>query len=110
MTVALNQSDPVYTGTGLNVSCNVKLDPNVNNNEEVSIHWNVVESGGQYSSTPAIRKDNNTYISNLTINPVADSDDGKIFNCTVTVTGGTAVQSATSSKSVTLNVTGRFMR
>ena len=47
------------------------------------------------------------YSGSLTISPLADQDDGT-YTCTVTVTGGANVQSATASDAVIITVMGKY--
>ena len=102
VTVSLNQLYPVYAGSGVTISCTVAIDPHINNNERVSIHWNV-NNGGRYTITPDMKKPDGSYTSSLIISPAANTDDGKTFTCTGRVTGGTDVQ---QTKDITLRING----
>ena len=37
--VSVSPTGSLYAGTSLNLTCNVTLNPNVNNDESVSIEW-----------------------------------------------------------------------
>ena len=102
VTVSLNPSHPLYAGGTVTISCTVTIDPHINNNERVSIRWNV-NNGGRYTTTPDMKKSDGSYTSSLLISPAANTDDGKIFTCTGRVTGGTDVQQA---KGITLRING----
>ena len=102
VTVSLNQSHPLYAGSSLTISCTVAIDPHINNNERVSIHWNV-NNGGRYTTTPDMKKPDGSYTSSLIISPAANTDDGMTFTCTGRVTGGTDVQ---QTEGITLRING----
>ena len=61
----------------------------------------------RYSVT-GVSGSGSTYTGILTITPLADQDDGT-YTCTVTVTGGSNVQQATSSYDATIIVMGACM-
>ena len=107
MTVTLNSTSPLYTGTGLSLKSTVTLDPNVDNGERVVTEWSGPRdiSGDRYSVT-GVSGSGSTYTDSLTISPLADLDDG-IYTCTVTVTGGSNVQQVTASGNVTTTVMGK---
>ena len=84
MAVSLNRTGPLYAGTDLTISCTVTLDQSVNNNETVSIHWNV-EMGDYYIINDVMKVSENNYSSSLTIGPLTNKDsDSYICNGTVT--------------------------
>ena len=105
VTIHPSHPPPYYSGTALNISCSIILDPNVNNNELVYISWSGLDHipGDEYSITHALRRSANSYMSFLTISPLADGDDGT-FTCTGTVMGNTTNQSASNSNDITINV------
>ena len=107
MTVTLNSTSLLYTGTGLSLKSTVTLDPNVDNGERVVTEWSGPRdiSGDRYSVT-GVSGSGSTYTDSLTISPLADLDDG-IYTCTVTVTGGSNVQQVTASGNVTTTVMGK---
>ena len=102
VTVSLNRSGPLYAGTGLSITCTATLDPSVNNNEQVSIEWNVL-LGGRFSASDTMKLSGYTYTANLTISPLAEEDDDSTFICTVTINGGTTVM---STDTTTMDVIG----
>ena len=104
--VTLNNTDPVYAGTGLTLTCTVTLDPNVDNGERVTTEWSGLQDiqEERYSVINASGS-GSIYTSSLTISPLADQDDGT-YICTVVVTGGSNVQWVTASDDVTITVMG----
>ena len=82
--------------------CTATLDPSVNNNEQVSIEWNVL-LGGRFSASDTMKLSGYTYTANLTISPLAEEDDDSTFICTVTINGGTTVM---STDTTTMDVIG----
>ena len=108
MTVSLNRSGPLYTETGLTISCTVTLDPSVNSGETVSIDWTGLGNipSERYNITPATsHSDSDTYNGSLTISPLALTDTGT-FTCTGTVTGIHGSHRASNRANVTVTVTG----
>ena len=105
--VNVSPTGSLYVGTSLNLTCTVTLDPNVNNNESVSIEWSGLQSIPQnrYSVTGASEGSGTSYTGTLTISPLTDQDDG-LYTCTVTVTGGTHVLPASNSNSINITVIG----
>ena len=95
--VSVSPTGSLYAGTSLNLTCTVTLDPNVNNNETVSIEWSC-PVGGACGPTSVMGE-----TSILTISPLTDQDDDGVYTCTATVTGGT---NATASDSFTISVMG----
>ena len=95
--VSVSPTGSLYAGTSLTLTCTVILDPNVNNNESVSIEWSCPE-GGACGPTSVMGE-----TSTLTISPLTDQDDDRGYTCTGAVTGGT---SATASDDVTISVMG----
>ena len=104
--VTLNHTAPLYAGTGLTLTCTVTLDPNVDNDERVMTEWSGLQDipEERYSVT-GTSGSGSTYSDSLTISPLSDQDDGT-YTCTVTVTGESDVQQATSSNDVTITVVG----
>ena len=102
VSISLNPSGPLYSGTALNISCTVTLDSSVT----VSIHWSGLDHipPERYSVTPAMRGSDGSYTGTLTISPLAEGDDGTL-SCTGTVTGGTESQSANSTN---ITVAGKY--
>ena len=88
--------------SSVTISCTVAIDPHINNNERVSIHWNV-NNGGRYTIIPDMKRPDGSYTSSLIISPAANTDDGKTFTCTGRVTGGTDVQ---RTEGITLRING----
>ena len=105
--VSLNRTGPLYAGTDLTISCTVTLDQSVNNNETVSIHWNV-EMGDHYILINDVKKvSENNYSSSLTISPLTDQDsDSYICNGTVS-SKDRNVLSASNVAVVTVSVEGK---
>ena len=101
--VTLSHTAPLYAGTGLTLTCTVTLDPNVDNGERIMTDWGDIPEE-RYSVTGASGS-GSTYTDSLTISPLADQDDGT-YTCTVTVTGGSNVQHATTSDDITISVMG----
>ena len=97
--VTLNHTAPLYTGTGLTLTCTVTLDANVDNVESVRTEWSGPSDipGERYS----VFDHRVSGMSSLTISPLAEEDDGT-YICTGIVTGGHNVQQATASHDVTV--------
>ena len=93
---------PLYAGSSLTLTCNVTLDSNVDNNENVTTSWSGPSdiTGEKYLVTAASGS-GSTYTSNLTISSLADQDDGT-YTCIGIVTGGYD-QQVTASGSYTLS-------
>ena len=107
VSISLNPSGPLYSGTTLTISCIVTLDSSVDNDETVSTHWSGLDHivpPERYSVTPAMRGSDGGYTGTLTISPLAEGDDGTL-SCTGTVTGGTESQSANSTN---ITVAGKY--
>ena len=103
MAVSLSHTGPLYAGTDLTISCTVTLDQSVNNNETVSIHWNV-EMGDRYT---IIDDAMNSYFI-LIISPLTDQDNETAYTCTGTITSSVmSVMSSSSSGDITLYVEGK---
>ena len=102
VSVSLNRSGTLFAGTDLTLTCTVTVDSSVNNDEAVSTHWSGLDHipPERYSVTNATRGSDGSYTGTLTISPLAEEDDGTL-SCTGTVTGGTEIQS-TSSTSITV--------
>ena len=79
---------PLYAGSSLTLTCNVTLDPNVDNNETVTTSWNGPNhiSGKRYLVNNPSNSDR-TYVSSLTINPIVQQDNGTYIICTGIVRG-----------------------
>ena len=99
VTVSPNRGGPLYAGTGLSITCTATLDPSVNNNEQVTIEWNVM-LGGRFSVSTTM---GDSYTSILTISPLAEEDNDSTFTCTATINGGTTVM---STDTTTIDVMG----
>ena len=92
--VTVNNTGTLYAGTGLTLTCTVTLDSSVDNSEHVSIDWSRM-LGGRSTVSPVMRvSGSSSYTGGLTISPLADQDDDGTYTCSVTVTGGTAPNSA----------------
>ena len=104
VTVTLSHTPPLYTGINLTLTCTVILDPNVDSSERVMTEWSGLQDipEERYSVT-AVNGSGSTYISSLTISPLAYQDTG-IYTCTATVTGGSPVQQARASDKININV------
>ena len=109
--VSSNRSGPLYAGTGLSITCTATLDSSVNSDENLSISWSGQERipSTIYSISSTTNHPVGGYISVLTISPLAVQDNGT-FTCTVTVTGLDLSQSAISTNSTNVNVTGEHTR
>ena len=107
MAVSLNHTGPLYAGTDLTISCTVTLDQSVNNNETVSIHWNV-EMGDRYTLINDVMKGSeDSYSSILTISPLTDQDSGT-YICNGTVSSKDInVLSVSNITVVTVSVEGK---
>ena len=95
--------EPLYAGTTLTVSCTVSVDDSVNNNEMVVMEWNT--SQGSQTVGTAVRVSNNSYESNLTIDPLA-KEESTIFSCMGIIIGGSS--SATDTSNITIQVIGKY--
>ena len=107
VTISHSNTGTLYAGTSFTLTCTVILDSSVDNSERVVTRWSDIRSipSDRYSVTDAIRKSGSIYSGSLTISPLADQDDGT-YTCTVTVTGGANIQSATASDAVTITAMG----
>ena len=107
--ITLSHTPPLYAGTSLTLTCTVTLDPNVNNNERVVTEWKgpIQIAGDRYSVTPAMRESDSSYSGSLVVSPLTVQDDG-MYTCTVRVTGGANVQSATAHGAVTITAMGEY--
>ena len=104
--VSLSRTGPLYAGTDLTISCTVTLDQSVNNNETVSIHWNV-EMGDHYLISDVKEVSENNYSSSLTISPLTDQDSNT-YICDGTVSSKDRnVLSVSSIAVVTVSVEGK---
>ena len=83
----------------------------MDNSESVVTEWSGLQSipEYQYSVTDAIKVSGSSFTGSLTISPLADQNDDGTYTCTVTVTGGAHVQSATASDARTITVMGKYM-
>ena len=99
----VNNTNTLYAGNGLTLTCTVTLDSSVDNSEHVRIDWSRMPEE-RSTVSPAMKvSDSSSYTGSLTISPLVDQDDGTTYTCTGTVTGGTT---ATASDSVTITVHG----
>ena len=83
--VTASNTTPLYAGSSLTLICTVTLNPNVDNDENVTISWsgpncisgesyiNAIESGGVFTN-------------NLTFTSLVDENNGT-YTCTGIVTG-----------------------
>ena len=101
MTVTADYATPLYVGSSLTLTCNVTLDPNVDNDECTTTSWSGLNNitGERYIVT-AVSGSGNTYTSSLRISPLAVQDNGT-YTCTGIVTG-VYEQQVTASDSHTL--------
>ena len=104
--ITLSHNAPLYSGTGLTLTCTVALDHNVDNGELVMTEWNGLQDipEERYSVIGASGF-GSIYTGSLTISPLADQDDGT-YTCTVVVTGGNNVQEASASHNITVTGEG----
>ena len=109
MAVSLNRTGPLYAGTDLTISCTVTLDQSVNNNETVSIHWNV-EMGDRYTLiNDVMNGSENSYSSSLIIGPLTDQDSNITYICTGRITSSAvSVKTVSNSDDITLSVRGKL--
>ena len=109
VTITINNTGTLYAGTSLTLTCMVILDSTVDNSERVVTQWSDIQSipSDRYLVTDAIGKSGSIYSGSLTVSPLADQDDGT-YTCTVRVTGGANIESATASDSVTITVMGKY--
>ena len=96
--VTATNTTPLYVGSSVTLTCTVTLDPNVDNNETVTISW----SGSNHIGVNAKHSDR-TYSSSLTINPIVQQDNGTYIICTGIVKGKNA-QQVTASDNHTLSI------
>ena len=106
--VSLNNSDTLYAGTGLTLTCTITLDPNVDNNEDVIMTWSGPRDipGERYLVMMANESDG-TYTIRLVISPLSEDDDGQ-YICSVTIEGGSNVLEATGTNAVNITVLGKL--
>ena len=98
----VSYTTPPYAGSSLTLTCTVTLDPNVDNDENVTASWSGPSdiSGERYLISVASGS-GSTYTSNLTISSLVDQDNGT-YTCTGIVTGENE-QQVTASDSHTLS-------
>ena len=101
MVVTATYTTPLYAGSSLTLTCDVILDPNVDNDETVTTSWSGPNNitGVRYIVTAASGS-GSTYTSSLRISPLAVQDNGT-YTCTGMVTGENE-QQVTGSDSHTL--------
>ena len=104
--ITANLTGPLYTGTGLTLTCTVTLDSNVDSGECVETSWSGLQGipEQRYSVTGASGS-GGSYTGSLTMSPLADQDDGT-YTCTMTVTGESNVLQATASDDIIITVMG----
>ena len=100
--VTISNTTPLYAGSSLTLTCTVTLDPNVDNDETVTISWSGPSdiSGERFLVTNAIGS-GVVYTSNLTFTSLVHEDNGT-YTCTGIVTGKNE-QQVTASDSHTLS-------
>ena len=99
---AASYTTPLYAGSSLTLTCTVTLDPNVDNNENITASWSgPSDITGERFLVTAASGSCSTYTSNLTISSLADQDGGT-YTCTGIVTGEYE-QQITASDSHTLS-------
>ena len=100
--VTLNHTAPLYAGTGLTLTCTVTLNSYVDTSVNVTTEWSGPQDiPNERNSITNASGSGRTYTGSLTINPLADQDDGT-YTCTVTVTGGSNVQLASNNVTITV--------
>ena len=101
VTVTAAHTTPVYVGSNLTLTCDVALDPNVDNDETVTTSWSGPNNiTGEKHLVTATSGSGGTYTSSLRISPLAVQDNGT-YTCTGIVTGEYE-QQVTASDSHTL--------
>ena len=101
VTITATYTTPLYAGSNLTLTCDVTLDPNVDNDETVTISWSGPNNiTGERYLVSATSGSGSTYTSSLRISPLTDQDNG-IYTCTGMVTGEYE-QQVTASDSHTL--------
>jgi hypothetical protein len=98
--ISLSHTGKLHAGSNLILTCHVKLDPRVNNNEQTEIVWSGHED--LYFTVGTVQRSVHSYSGNLSINPLAGQDDGTTITCTATITGGINV--ARNNASIKLKV------
>ena len=83
--VTATYTTPLYVGSSLTLTCTVTLDPNVDNNETVTISWSGPSyiSGERYTNASG---SGGVYTSNLTFTSLVHEDKGT-YTCIGIVTG-----------------------
>ena len=101
--VTASNTTPLYAGSSLTLTCTVILDPNVDNDETITISWSVPSyiSRERYFVTNATGS-GGVYTSNLTFTSLVHEDNGT-YTCTGIVTGKNEEQ-VTASANHTLSV------
>ena len=101
--ITVSNTDTVYAGTTLNLTCDYTLSPSVDTTPQTAVTW-MVDGVAVDTSPGRISTDGAT----LSFSPVATSDTGS-YICTLTVTisetDGT-IRSATQSEMESLIVEG----
>ena len=100
--VTISNTTPLYAGSSLTLTCTVTLDPNVDNDETVTISWRDPSdiTGERFLITNATGS-GGVYTSNLTFTCLVHEDNGT-YTCTGIVTGKNE-QQVTASDSHTLS-------
>ena len=101
--VTTSYTTALYAGSSLTLTCTVTLDPNVDNDETVTISWSVPSyiTGERYFVTN-VTGSGGVYTSNLTFTSLVHEDNGT-YTCTGIVTGKKEEQ-ATASANHTLSI------
>ena len=77
--------------------------------EKVVTEWSGLQDiPEERYSVIAVNSSGSTYITSLTISPLAYKDTG-IYTCTATVTGGSPVQQAMASNKININVKSELL-
>ena len=86
--VSLDEDGPLYAGSSLTISCTVKLNPIVNNNNEtVRTNWSGIESIPHKRYTiNSTKLSHTTYITHLIIHTLTKQDSGN-YTCSATIIG-----------------------
>ena len=85
--VVTASTSPLYVSSSLTLTCTVTLDPNVDNEETITLSWSGPSdiSGERYLVTNATGS-GGVYTSNLTFTSLVHEDNGT-YTCTGIVTG-----------------------
>ena len=102
--VTATYTTPLYAGSSLTLTCNVTLNPNVDNNETVTTSWSgPSDITGERFLVTATSGSGSTYTGSLTISSIVHHDQGT-YTCTARITGENEQQVTASDNHTLLTI------